>query len=85
MALLDLSKLRTVEVKEQEVITAASQLRDQKLKAFDTDLYRNEIYWATLTESQRAERLAYRQLLLDLTEQPGFPNNIVWPEVPEVL
>lgn len=85
MALLDLSKLRTVEVKEQEIITAARQLRDQKLKSFDADLYRNEIYWATLTESRRAERLAYRQLLLDLTEQPGFPNNIVWPDTPEVL
>lgn len=84
MSLLDLTKLRTVEVKAQEVIDAARALRDQKLRAFDADLYRNEIYWATLTESQRTERLAYRQLLLDLTEQPGFPVAIDWPVVPEV-
>lgn len=84
MALLDLSKLRTVEVKEQEVITAARQLRDQKLKAFDTDLYRNEIYWAGLTEVQKTERLAYRQLLLDITLQVGFPSVIDWPLKPEV-
>ena len=23
----------------------------------------------------------YRQALRDITEQPGFPNNIVWPEL----
>lgn len=84
MSLLDLTKLRTVEVKAQEVIDAARALRDQKLRAFDADLYRNEIYWATLTASQRTERLAYRQLLLDLTEQPGFPTAIDWPVMPEV-
>ena len=84
MTLLDLTKLRTIEVKAQEVIDAARALRDQKLRAFDADLYRNEIYWATLTDSQRTERLAYRQLLLDLTEQAGFPADINWPVMPEV-
>lgn len=29
-----------------------------------------------------AEWRAYRQALRDLTEQPGFPNEVTWPEPP---
>lgn len=29
------------------------------------------------------ELIAYRQALLDVPQQPGFPENITWPERPE--
>lgn len=35
-----------------------------------------------LTENQYAALLAYRQALRDIPAQPGFPNNIIWPEKP---
>ena len=35
-----------------------------------------------LSESKRQEWLEYRQALRDLTEQSGFPENIVWPTPP---
>lgn len=28
---------------------------------------------------------AYRQALRDITEQKGFPRNVEWPEIPDVL
>ena len=35
-------------------------------------------------ESREAFRV-YRQALRDITEQEGFPANVVWPEMPEVV
>lgn len=32
--------------------------------------------------SKRAEWLAYRKSLRDLTEQAGFPQSVVWPQTP---
>lgn len=84
MANIDFTKLKTVAVKHQELIDKMRNERDIKLKEFDLELYRNEIYWAGLTEVQKTERLAYRQLLLDVTLQVGFPPVIAWPLKPEV-
>lgn len=84
MSNIDFSKLRTVEIKHQELINSMRLQRDDKLREFDVEIYRNPIYWDSLTDIQRTERLAYRQLLLDITTQVGFPSNIVWPTKPEV-
>lgn len=35
-----------------------------------------------MTEEKRAEWVAYRQALRDLTEQSGFPDQVVWPQQP---
>lgn len=56
--------------------------RDRLLSVFDSKLYRNQFYWDTLTPAQRDERLRYRQLLLDVPNQIGFPENIDWPPNP---
>ena len=37
-----------------------------------------------LSEEKRAAVLAYRQALRDVTEQPGWPDSVAWPEKPEV-
>lgn len=34
------------------------------------------------TSSRNADWTAYRQALRDITEQPGFPWDVVWPEPP---
>ena len=34
---------------------------------------------APLDEAQKAEWAVYRQSLRDVTDQPGFPDAIVWP------
>ena len=35
-----------------------------------------------LSDEQREQWRAYRQALRDVTDQPGFPDAIVWPESP---
>ena len=42
----------------------------------------NPMRWWTMTELQKNAWMAYRQALLDVPQQEGFPTNIVWPEAP---
>lgn len=41
--------------------------------------------WETFTESQQQAIKDYRQALRDITQQDGFPLNVVYPEKPEGL
>lgn len=68
----------------EELAAQVRVKRDYLLSRFDSNLYRNQFYWETLTQVQRDERLAYRQALLDLTLQAGFPTVIDWPSAPPV-
>jgi hypothetical protein len=36
-----------------------------------------------LTIEKQQEWAVYRQLLRDITKQPGYPANVVWPQQPE--
>jgi hypothetical protein len=42
----------------------------------------NPIYWATLTSEQQQEWIDYRQALLDVPQQEGFPLSVNWPSSP---
>jgi hypothetical protein len=53
--------------------------RDQYLKKIDRV---NPIWYDTLTEEQKTELAEYRQALLDITTQAGFPAAVVWPLKP---
>ena len=55
--------------------------RDQRLLVVDT-IAGNALRWASLSAEQQAEWAAYRQALLDIPQQAGFPNNITWPQEP---
>lgn len=80
---IDLTQLRTPEIKKQERIAAARSRRDELLVRFDLELFRNQLYWDELTQAQRDARTAYRKQLLDLPAQPDFPDGISFPALPE--
>ena len=42
----------------------------------------NPLRWATLSTEQQNAWAVYRQALLDVPQQAGFPNNITWPTEP---
>lgn len=42
----------------------------------------NSVRWASLTASQKTAWTNYRQALLDIPEQPGFPESVEWPVAP---
>jgi hypothetical protein len=45
----------------------------------------NPLWYASMSEQQKAELAAYRQALLDITKQPGYPLSIEWPVKPQSL
>lgn len=57
----------------------ARRIRDEKLVAVDRV---NPMWWASMTAEQQVQVSAYRQELLNVTKQPGFPTVIEWPDKP---
>lgn len=43
----------------------------------------NAVRWASMTNTQQSAWTNYRQALLDVPAQEGFPKTIVWPSKPE--
>lgn len=41
-------------------------------------------YWAVGDRTMTQEQRDYRQALRDITEQEGFPDNVIWPIKPQV-
>lgn len=56
--------------------------RDYKLANEVDPIAGNALRWAALTEEQRQAWAAYRQALLDVPQQAGFPHDLTWPEAP---
>lgn len=64
-----------------EVATIRRRERDAKLLEVDA-VAGNALRWASLSDEKKAEWSAYRQALLDVPQQAGFPLNITWPVAP---
>ena len=63
---------------------AAAQVRadrDNRLTEVDA-IAGNALRWADLTSDIQAAWATYRQALLDVPQQAGFPNTITWPTQP---
>jgi len=45
----------------------------------------NPVWYASLNQQQQTELAAYRQALLDVPQQNGFPSEIQWPNCPNWL
>jgi hypothetical protein len=57
-------------------------LRDHLLVREVDPIVTNPLRWAELSPDKQAEWTQYRRDLLDITEQSGFPTNVVWPTKP---
>ena len=71
--------------RQKENDTKALQVRERRefLLRTQVDSY-NPMRWESLTPEQQDEMRAYRQALLDVTDQPGFPWDVQWPVPPEL-
>lgn len=56
--------------------------RDLRLTVVDK---MNPVWYSSLTPQQQQELQAFRQALLDVPSQPGFPATVEWPEQPDWL
>tara|TARA_R110000787_G_C13397420_1_gene443161 strand:- start:1280 stop:1618 length:339 start_codon:yes stop_codon:yes gene_type:complete len=57
--------------------------RDQCLIVFVDSI--PVLRWNSLSAEKQEEWTAYRQSLLDVPQQEGFPQNVIWPEEPDSL
>ena len=85
MALIGNNFAAYVPPTQAELDEAAAQAvraeRDNLLLTVDA-IAGNALRWASLDASKQAEWAAYRQALLDIPQQAGFPDNITWPQEP---
>ena len=79
--------LTYVELTQEELDaeTAAQVRSDREYKLFtEVDpLVSNFLRWADISSEKQTEWTQYRIDLLDVPQQSGFPNNIIWPNKPE--
>lgn len=66
---------------EEELAQQARWERDTLLSELDK-VVTNPLRWNTLTKEQQEELSVYRQVLLDVPQQEGFPYDIEWPTSP---
>lgn len=59
--------------------------RNQLLTEIVDPIATNPLRWGELSQERKDEVSAYRRALLDITDQAGFPADVVWPEVPPFL
>ena len=65
-----------------EVAAMRRRARDAKLLEVDA-VAGNALRWTSLSDDKKAEWSTYRQALLDVPQQTGFPLDIQWPTKPE--
>lgn len=56
--------------------------RDFILATQVDSLVSNPLRWNDFTSDQKKAWADYRRALLDITQQSGFPNDVVWPTAP---
>lgn len=72
----------TKEEVEAELAADVRADRDFRLSQLDIVLS-NPLRWASMSDEQKAPWITYRQALLDVPQQSGFPNSITWPSPPD--
>jgi hypothetical protein len=53
--------------------------RDNKLVKYVDPIATNTLKWNALSPTEQAAWATYRQALLDVPQQTGFPQTVVWP------
>jgi hypothetical protein len=56
--------------------------RDEILRGVVDPVVSNPLRWADLSAAKQTAWTAYRRALLDVPQQSGFPNAVVWPTQP---
>ena len=69
---------------EERLAEQARGMRGYMLQRLDT-FVSNPLRWNTLSEDLQTQIANFRQALLDIPQQEGFPTDIKWPEAPPFL
>lgn len=71
---------RAVVYTQEQKAERARKKRNMLLKKYVDSI--NPMKWESLSEEQKTAWTTFRRALLDIPQQEGFPNTIVWPEKP---
>ena len=66
-----------------ESIKIEREIRDRILVEEVDPIVSNALRWNDMTDAKRTEWTNYRQALLDVPAQAGYPDDITWPTKPE--
>lgn len=69
--------------KDERAAASVRETRDRRMSAQVDPVISNPLRWASMSAEKQSEWTAYRQALLDVPQQAGFPHNVVWPTKPE--
>lgn len=72
----------TAEEAEAELAANVRLERDFRLTQMDAYVS-NPLRWAAMSSDDQAAWTTYRQALLDVPQQSGFPNTVNWPSAPD--
>ena len=65
-----------------ERIKGEREIRDKILVEEVDPIVSNTLRWNDMTDAKRTEWTNYRQALLDVPAQAGYPDSITWPTKP---
>jgi hypothetical protein len=68
-------------ISDDELIVQMREVRNKWLRRNIDSI--NPVRWETFTDQKKQEWRDYRQLLLNVPQQEGFPHNVIWPTKPE--
>lgn len=68
---------------DQKAAELVRYKRDLLLSRVVDPIVSNPLRWADLTPEQQHAWSNYRRALLDITDQVGFPHDVIWPVKPE--
>ena len=68
---------------DKEVSAFVRQRRNLILVDEVDPIISNPLRWSDLSQEQQQAWINYREALLDLPEQEGFPHEVEWPEAPQ--
>lgn len=73
---------KTEEEISSDVASKAAKVRaERNARLADTVDRINPLRWESMLEVEKENWRTYRKSLLDVPEQIGFPDNVIWPEV----
>lgn len=73
---------KTWQIDQQQSAINIKKIRNDLLSFVDRV---NPVWYSTLTTQQQQDLQAYRQALLDVPQQSGFPESVEWPAKPAWL
>lgn len=71
-------EINTTEIKIEDSVR---NKRNALLSNLDSKIS-NPLRWSSFTQEQQTDFARYRQELLDVPQQSGFPSNVIWPNPP---